>query len=431
MNWPLIAFFTVFILIFILRMPIPIGVMTAACVYCLVGGLDLKMVCMQSMSKLMGNYTVIAIPLFIFAANIMNAGKVTDKIFDFALGIVGRLRGGLGHVNVIASLIFAGMTGSAMADAAGLGKMEIAAMRDSGYDDGFSCAVTAGSAVLGPIFPPSITMVIYAMYSGASVGALFMGGMVPAILLALAEMCYIAFIAKKRNYPREPKMELKLFLRNTVKAIPALFTPVILLLGIYTGIMTATEAGAIAGVYALFIAAFVYRSLSFDALRKCIVDTIKTTGSVSIMIGAAGAMSHIVTKEGIAKAVAKSLLNVTDNAGVLMLLIIIAVLFLGCFCDNSIINQIFLPIMMPLVMSLGLDLVHFGVTMVFAMMVGMITPPFGMLLFIVSNISDTPLQKVIKEIVPFIIVMIGVLLVVAYVPDIILILPKTFLDYAV
>ena len=247
MSAPLIVFLIMFVLIFVLKMPIPMGLMCACVFYFIVSGDAVKMVAQQTLKTFYTNYTIVAVPLFIFAANVMNSGKVTDKVFGFAKGFVGRFKGGLGHVNVLASLVFSGMTGSAIADASGLGKMEIDAMRAEGYDDGFSCAVTAASATIGPIFPPSIPMVIYSMLSGASVGALFMGGMVPGVLLAIALMLYVAFVAHKRNYPCSEKVNLKGFLLYTFRAIPAILTPVILLVGIYTGVMTPTEAGAVAG----------------------------------------------------------------------------------------------------------------------------------------------------------------------------------------
>ncbi|HWP69017.1 MAG TPA: TRAP transporter large permease subunit, partial [Rectinemataceae bacterium] len=231
MSIALIAAMAVFVLIFILRMPIALGMISSAVTYFLIKGGDLGLVINQIMNTYYTNYVIIAVPLFMFTANVMNSGKVTDMIFKFASALCGRTRGALGHVNVLGSLIFSGMTGSAIADAAGLGKLEIKAMDESGFDTPFSCSITAASAVLGPIFPPSIPLVIYAMLSGTSVGALFMGGMIPAVLLAIALMIYIAFISKKRNYPRGEKIGFRDFVAFTIQAIPSLLTPVILLVG--------------------------------------------------------------------------------------------------------------------------------------------------------------------------------------------------------
>ena len=429
LSTALMIFLLIFVLIFILRMPIPMGMMTACVFYFLVTGESPKMVAQQTLKTFYTNYTIIAVPLFIFAANVMNSGKVTEKVFGFAMGFVGRFKGGLGHVNVLASLVFSGMTGSAIADASGLGKMEIDAMRAEGYDDGFSCAITAASATIGPIFPPSIPMVIYSMLSGASVGALFMGGMVPGVLLALALMVYIMVIAHKRNYPISEKVHLREFIKYTFNAIPAILTPVILLVGIYTGIMTPTEAGAVAGLYALIVAVFGYRVLKWEGFKQVLVDTVKATGTTSIMIGAATTISYIVAKEQVATTVATWITGLTDNKYIFLLIVNFAILILGMFIDTSVIQVVFIPILLPIAKAFGIDLVHFGLVVIFNMMIGLSTPPFGMLLFITSGISGTPLKDVIKEIWWPIITMLLVLIVITYIPDVVLFLPRMLMGY--
>ena len=430
LSTALIVFLLIFVLIFLLKMPIPMGMMTACVFYFMITGENPKMVAQQTLKTFYTNYTIIAVPLFIFAANIMNSGKVTDKVFGFAMGFVGRFKGGLGHVNVLASLIFSGMTGSAIADASGLGKMEIDAMRNEGYDDGFSCAITAASATIGPIFPPSIPMVIYSMLSGASVGALFMGGMVPGVLLAIALMIYVAFVAHKRDYPVSKKVKLAEFLKYSLTAIPAILTPVILLVGIYTGIMTPTEAGAVAGLYALIVAVLGYRVLKWDGFKQVLIDTVKGTGTTSIMIGAATCISYIVAKEHVAEAVATFITGFTDNKIVFLLIVNISILILGMFIDTSVIQVVFVPILLPIATAFGIDLVHFGLVVIFNMMIGLSTPPFGMLLFITSGVSGTPLKAVIKEIMAPLLTMIIVLLVITYVPDVVLFLPRMLMHYA-
>ena len=429
LSTALLIFLLIFVLIFILRMPIPMGMMTACVFYFLVSGESPKMVAQQKLKTFYTNYTIIAVPLFIFAANVMNSGKVTEKVFGFAMGFVGRFKGGLGHVNVLASLVFSGMTGSAIADASGLGKMEIDAMRAEGYDDGFSCAVTAASATIGPIFPPSIPMVIYSMLSGASVGALFMGGMVPGILLAIALMIYIMIVAHKRNYPISEKVNIKAFLKYTINAIPAILTPVILLVGIYTGVMTPTEAGAVAGLYALIVAVFGYRVLKWDGFKQVLIDTVKATGTTSIMIGAATTISYIVAKEQVATTVATWITGLTDNKYIFLLIVNISILILGMFIDTSVIQVVFIPILLPIAKAFGIDLVHFGLVVIFNMMIGLSTPPFGMLLFITSGISGTPLKDVIKEIWAPLVTMLLVLAVITYIPDVVLFLPKMLMGY--
>lgn len=424
MNWPLIVFVVGFISIFALRLPIALGLIMNSIIYMILAGLDIGLVAESLLSNLYSKYIIIAVPLFIFTANVMNTGRVTDLIFGFANTLVGRWRGGMGHVNVVASFIFSGMTGSAVADASGLGLMEIETMKKYGYDPGFSCAVTAASATIGPIFPPSIPMVFYSLLSGASVGALFLGGMVPGVLLGGALMAYIAFIARRRGYPRGTQYGITDFLRYTVRALPALFTPVILLGGIYTGVVTPTEAGALAGFYGLVISVLVYRALGWQQLWQVIKDTVRATGTVSIIVGAAFTSAYVVGVENIGDYFANALLQVSSNKYVLLLLINIMFLALGMVIDTSTIIVVFIPIVLPLVESLGIDLVHFGVIVVLNMMIGLSTPPFGVLLFIVSGISGTSLGKVMKDILPMVAVMIGLLFLLTYVPDIILFLPR-------
>ncbi len=424
MNWPLLVFLAGFVLMFVLRMPIALGMIMTSVFYMLAAGVDIGLAAGQVLTNLYSKYIIIAVPLFVFTANVMNTGKVTEMVFKFANGLVGRFRGGMGHVNVVASLIFSGMTGSAVADASGLGMMEIEGMRRYGYDDGFSCAITAASATIGPVFPPSIPMVFYALLSGASIGDLFLGGMVPGVLLALALMGYVAVIATVRRYPYGVRETLRQFARDTVVAFPALLTPVILLGGIYTGVVTPTEAGALAAFWAILISVFVYRAMGPKVLWKVIVETMKTTGTLSLIVGAAFTFSFIVARENIPAMIATVMLSITQNRYLMLLIVNVFFLVLGMFIDTSTITVVFIPMVLPLINQLGIDLVHFGVVVVLNMMIGLSTPPMGMLLFIVSGISDTPLGKVIKETLPMVIVMIGVLLLITYVPDVVLFIPR-------
>ncbi len=428
MNIPLIVFLACFALTFVIRIPIALGMIMSSIFYCLLApgpATGMQMAARQFLSSLNVKFILIAVPLFVFAAKVMNTGAVTEKIFRFANNLVGRWRGGMGHVNVVASIIFSGMTGSAVADASGLGIMEIEAMRKHGYDDSFSCAITAASATIGPIFPPSIPMIFYAMLSGASIGKLFIGGMIPGILIGLALMAYIAFIAQKRNYPRGERYTFKQFVKNTIIAFPALMTPVILLGGIYTGVVTPTEAGALAGIYALLISVLIYRSLGIKQLLDVIIDTAKTTGVLTVIVGAAFSFSYIVALEHIPGLFSNLLLSITSNKYVLLLVINILFIILGMFIDTMAITLVFIPMVLPLVKMLGIDLVHFGVVIVLNMMIGLSTPPFGMLLFIVSGISGAPLKSIIKEIFPMLLVLIGVLFLITYIPGIVLFLPGT------
>ena len=428
MNIPLLVFILCFILTFILRIPIALGmIMSSIYYFALAPGpaTGIQMAATQFLTQLNVKFILIAVPLFVFTAKVMNTGEVTEMVFKFANTLVGKWKGGMGHVNVVASLIFSGMTGSAIADASGLGIMEIEAMRKQNYDDGFSCAITAASATIGPIFPPSIPMIFYAMFSGASIGNLFLGGMAPGILIALALMVYVAYIAKKRNYPQGEVYPFKEFIKITIKAFPALMTPVILLGGIYGGFVTPTEAGALAAFYAIMVSLFVYRKMGLKQLINVIIDTVKTTGTLSIIVGAAFAFSYIVAIEHIPDMLSDIFLGFTNNKYILLLIINIVFLILGMFIDTSCLQVVFVPMVLPLVNAAGIDLVHFGVVIVLNMMIGLSTPPFGMLLFIVSGISDTPLQTIIKEIFPMLLVLIVVLFMITYIPDIVLFIPRS------
>jgi tripartite ATP-independent transporter DctM subunit len=424
MSWYLAIPFVVLILAFIIRMPIGLGMMVGAIAYFLAKGISFGPMVNAICFGLTNSYILIAIPLFVFTANIMNSGQVTDKIYDFASSLIGRRRGATAYVNVVGSLIFAGMTGSALADASGLGVMEINQMKKEGYDAPFSTATTAASAVIGPIFPPSIPFVIYAMISGASVGKLFLGGMIPALLLAFVMMVYIYFISKKRNYPYGLVVTFRQFANTTFKAIPALLTPVILLGGIYTGIMTPTEAAAVAAAWALIVAFLVYRSLNIRALGKILVDTLRTTGLIFLVIAAAYALSYIITVEQASQYVVGALSGIVHNRWVFLLMVNVLFLILGCLVDVNVSQLVFLPIIMPLVNFYGVDIVHFGVLICLNMMIGLLTPPFGMLLFVTAGIGKVSLKDLIRETAPYIAVEIIALFIITYIPQTVMLLTR-------
>jgi tripartite ATP-independent transporter DctM subunit len=316
------------------------------------------------------------------------------------------------------------MTGSAIADASGPGNMEMKAMKDEGYEDGFTCAVTAASATLGPIIPPSIPMIFYSMLSGASVGALFMGGVVPGLILGFIMMPYTAYVSIKRNYPRGHAYPLREFVFVTLNAVPALLTIVILLGSIYSGIVTPTEAGALAGTWALLISVFFYRAFGWKDLWEVLKNTVRTTGNLSFLVGAAYAFSYIVAIEHIPGLVAHWMLGLTANKYVMLLIINLVFLVLGMFLDTMAITLVFIPIVLPVINAMGIDLVHFGVVIVLNMMIGLSTPPYGMLLFVVSGLTGTKLKDVIKEMIPFLVLFIIVLFLITYIPDLVLWIPR-------
>jgi tripartite ATP-independent transporter DctM subunit len=424
MSWYLLIPFAFLLFAFVIRMPIGFGMLVGSIAYFLAKGLGLSAMVNTVCYGLTNSYILIAIPLFIFTANVMNSSQVTDKIFDFARAVIGKKPGATGFVTILASLIFAGMTGSALADAAGLGVLTIKQMKKEGYDLPFAGAVTAAAAVIGPIFPPSIPFVIYAMISGASVGKLFLGGMVPAFILCIVLGIYVYYISRKRNYPVGTKVSFRAFLGSTIAAIPALLTPVILLGGIYTGVMTPTEAAAIAGAYTIVIAFFVYRTFSLQALGKILVNTVRTTGTIFLVIAAAYAFSYIITLEQTSTFIVDALKGVVHSPWMFLLMVNVLFLILGCLVDVNVSLLVVLPIIMPLVKFYNIDLVHFGVMISLNMMIGLLTPPFGMLLFVVSNLAQLSLKDLIRETMPLVVAEIVALVIITYVPQTVLFMTR-------
>jgi tripartite ATP-independent transporter DctM subunit len=426
MNIVLILFL-ILAVCFIIRMPVSMAMLSASISYFILSGRSLEQVFTVMSGNMYSNYTMLAAPLFIFMANVMNEGEITDKLFKFCNGLFGRLRGGTAQVNVAASLIFSGMTGSAIADASGIGLMEIEQMKKEGYDPSFSCALTAASATVGPIFPPSIPMVIYAMLSAASIGKLFMGGMVPGVILSLMLMLYVAFISAKRKYPRGELMLIGQFIRVSISATPALFTVVLLLGGIYLGVVTPTEAGALASSYAILISIIIYRNLGPEKFWKIIKKSAVNTATLALLAGTSMLFSYIIALEQVPRAIAAVVMGITENKLIFLMVVNVVFLLLGCVLDVSTIQLVFVPMVLPLVNAFGIDLVHFGVIICFNMMIGLSTPPFGMLLFIVAGLGKTRISGVIREIIPMILVMIVVLLLITYIPEIVMFLPNKFM----
>ena len=424
MSIGVIVFFVMLVAILVFRLPVGIGMLSMGITYMLVTGNNVKIIATGVLNLYYTNYILIAVPLFIFSANVMNAGKITEKIFDFCDGLVGRFRGGLAYVNVLASLIFAGMSGSASADASGLGKMEIEEMRRKGYPDGMSCAVTAASATLSPIFPPSIIMLLYSSLTGAPVGKMFAGGMVPAVGMAIVMCAYIALVAKRKGLPYGKQYAVRAFLKLAFEAIPALLTPVILLYCIYSGVVTPTEAGAIAGLYALIVSFIVYRVLSLEALVKILKDTIISVGTVAITIGCASAIQFIAGYEKIPALFADLVVKFAPNKYVFLLLVNLVFIFLGMFLETNTITLVFIPIILPLLATFNIDLVHFGVLFCVNMMIGMISPPYGQLLFVTSAISGVSIGDILKDLIPMLLLLIAFLFIITYIPGIVTFIPS-------
>jgi tripartite ATP-independent transporter DctM subunit len=415
--------FGLFFLWSFLGMPIGHAMLAAAFVYLIWTGQDLAIVASQSLSGLFSSFVLMSVPLFILAADIMNASKITDRLFEFANLLVGRFRGGLAHVNVVASVIFSGMSGSALADAAGPGKLEVDMMIKAGYAPGFAAALSATSAIIGPIIPPSIPMVIYGVVSNTSIGYLFMGGVIPGVMLGLAQMGVVAAIAKRRNFPIEPKPTRPETIRTLRTALPALLLPIIMLGGIYSGAVTPTEAAAVAACYALLLALFWYRSLGVTGLVNVLIDSSKSTAIVAITIAGALVMNWIVAAEQIPGALGAWMIALDMSPWMFLLVVNILFLILGAFLDTMLMLLIVIPILMPTVISLGIDPVHFGVVSVVNMMIGLVTPPMGELVFLISGVSGVPVASIGKELWPFLAVLITLLFVLVYVPELTLWLP--------
>lgn len=425
MNTGAIILFAAMALFFIVRMPISYSMLSACILYYIVEAPNaLGNVFTVITGNTYAGFTMLAAPLFVFMANVMGEGEIADRIYGFAHGLLGKMRGGSAQVNCLVSLIFSGMTGSAIADASGTGTMEIRMMIEEGYDPEFSCALSAATATVGPIFPPSIPMIIYAMLSGASVGKLFAGGMVPGVGLTIVFMIYSYIISQKRKYPMGQYQTFKQFIKNTIIALPALFTVVLLLGGIYSGVCTPTEAGALASAYAILIGFLVYRSLSWKTLWRVLKQTARDTATLALLTGTAYLFSFIVSREKIPAIVSEFVLNFTHNKYIFMFMINIVFLLLGCVLDVSCIQLVFVPMVLPMVKAFGIDLVHFGVCICFNMMIGLSTPPFGMLLFIVTKAGNTKIGGVIREILPMVILMIICLFLMVYIPDIVMFIPN-------
>ncbi|MDC0008590.1 TRAP transporter large permease [Amylibacter sp.] len=407
--------------------PIGYSIMLASVVYLGFSGLDIALAGEKILQGFYLSTILIAVPLFIVAANIMNAGTITDRLLNFCVAAVGRFKGGLGHVNVVASLIFSGMSGSAVADAAGIGKIIIEMMtKDNRYSRGYAAAITAASATIGPIIPPSIPMVLYALVSKASIGSLFLAGILPGLIMGFVLMLMNYYMTGKRGFAMEDPIPLRELPRKTANAFPALLMPVILLYGIYGGVTTPTEAAAIAAFYALLLAGLFYRALSFRSLFNVFVESARSSASVGIVIGGAFILNFIVISEQIPQSIAVLLEGTDVNPIIFLITVNVLILALGCILDATTIILVIVPLFIPTCEALGIDLVHFGVLVVVNSMIGLITPPYGILLFVINAVTDIPLREIISEIWAFLIVLIAALLVMLLTPDLVLWLPRVF-----
>ncbi len=407
----------------VMGMPVAIALGASSLIYVLVSGQVPDVVVVHRMVNGIDSFPLLAIPFFILAGNLMNTAGITARIFEFAKTAVGWMHGGLGHVNIGASVIFAGMSGAAVADAGGLGTIEIKAMRDAGYDDSFAVGITAASSTIGPIIPPSLPMVIYGVMASASVGQLFAAGFIPGLLMALTLMLMVGWFARRRGYPRDAEFTLARLWRGFVRAILPLMTPGIIVGGILSGAFTPTEAAIAAVFYALILGLFVYRTLDWTRLVRVSMDTIETTAIILLIVAAASIFAWILTSNRVTEEFARLLLGVTDSKAMILLIITVLVLVVGCFLETIAAITILVPVLLPVVTSVGVDPVHFGVVMVLNLMIGLLTPPVGMVLYVLARVAKMPFERCVVATAPFLIPLIAVLLLITFVPAVTMWLP--------
>lgn len=407
--------------------PIAYAILISSLLYLFAAGQDIGLTGKLLMDGLYSSFVLLAVPLFIVAANIMNAGTISDRLLQFCVALVGRFRGGLGHVNIVASLIFSGMSGSAVADAAGIGKIIIEMMTKSGhYTRGYAAAITAASATIGPIIPPSIPMVLYALVSNTSIGYLFLGGIVPGLLMGAVLMGLNTWLSHRRKFALESAVPLTELPRLTVNAFPALLMPAILLYGIYGGVTTPTEAAAVAAFYALLLAGLFYRALSLGTLYEILVESARSSAAVGIVIGGALILNYIVASENIPSLMAAQLVGLDIHPLAFLVMVNLLILLLGCVLDATTIILVIIPLFIPTCRELGIDLVHFGVVAVVNCMIGLITPPYGILLFVINAVTRIPLNEIIREIWLFLAVLLAALTALILFPELVLWLPRAF-----
>ena len=409
----------------LLGLPIGLSMICGSVLYLWITGMDMGTAAEQFLNGMYSNYIILAVPLFILAAEIMNSGSMTERLLRFCNVLVGHMRGGLAQINVVQSLIFAGMSGSAIADAAGSGRMMQNMMtREGRYTPSYAAALTAVTAVIGPILPPSIPMVVYALVSDVSIGYLFLAGVVPGLLMTGMQMLQVAWDARRHNFPVEPRVSLREVPRVTWRALPTLLMPVILLGCIYTGVTTPTEAAALAAAYAVLVSVILYRSLSWREGYNAVLISAKTSASIGMMIGGALVFNYVVTIENIPETLRAVLTGWELSPIQFLLLVNVLLLLLGCVLKGTAILLIIVPVFIPAAQALGIDLVHFGVVVVVNIMLGLVTPPYGLLLFIMTNISGSPMKDIIRDCLPFLGWMLLCLAIITFFPDLVLWLPR-------
>jgi tripartite ATP-independent transporter DctM subunit len=421
----MIFIFSAMFLLFFVGMPIGFGILSSTVLYLIASGQSRELISFAArVNSASDAYVLLAVPFFMLAAELMNEAKITDRIFGFAKALVGHIPGGLGHVNVAASMIFAGMSGSGLADTSGLGKVEIKAMKDDGYDPAFSAAVTASSAIIGPIIPPSICMVVGAVVTNTSVGRMLVGGVIPGVMMGSGLMLVVYFLSLKRGYPRLERETLKGVFQKFLATGPALLTPVILVGGIISGIFTPTEAAAIACLYAMILSMAFYRAFGFRRLFRIFINVGTSTGALLFVMSAAAALGTLATRAQVPQHMMMMITNITTNPTLTMFIIVGVLIMLGMIMEDLSLLVIMGPLLMPLVLKLGIDPVHFGVVMVLTLQLAMITPPVGMGFYITCYLADVDAVTYTKEIVWFVMILVVVVSLMCLIPALVTFLPN-------
>jgi tripartite ATP-independent transporter DctM subunit len=418
-------FLVVLVVLFLISIPVAFALGITSTLLMAISSTGIRFgIIIHQMIGGVNTFTLLAVPLFLLAGKLMNASGTTDRLFAFAKVLVGWLPGGLGHVNVIASVIFAGMSGTAVSDASGLGLIEIKAMNDAGFDNDFACSVTAASSTLGPIIPPSLPLVVYGTMSGASVGALFIAGVLPGVLMAIIMMAVVTVFAIIRKYPREKFPTPKECVVGFARAFMPLLAPVIILLGIYTGLFTPTEAAAIVVFYSLLLGMVVYRTLNLKGLWDILVETAYDAASIGLIVAAATLFGNVIIKALIPQQILQAVTASVSTPWILLLVINIFLLVVGMFLETTSAITILVPLLLPLIESAGVDPVHFGIIMVLNLMIGVLTPPFGIVLFVTSYIGKISVAALTKALLPWMLALFAALMIITYVPEISLFVPK-------
>jgi C4-dicarboxylate transporter DctM subunit len=424
MSLALLAMVAVIVIGLLLGMPVGLAMWMSGAAYLAIKGQDMGLVVEQVGQGLFNSYVLLAVPLFVFAANLMNAGTVSERIFDFCRLLVGRLRGGLAQVDILVSVVFSGMSGSALADAAGPGLVTIRQMlKKPEYSPGFAGAVVVASATLGPMIPPSIPMVIYGLVSGASVGALFLGGVLPGVFMTLLMMLTVHIIATRRGMPRDEPVPRGEWWGIVWRGAAPLSLPVVLLGGIYSGVFTPTEAAAVAALHALVLSAWVFKALSLRAFWAVVIESAKASAVITIILAGSFMLQYAFTAEGVPQALALWVQQQDLQPVAFLFMVNGLLLVLGCFLDVSVLLLVFVPMLLPAVDLLGIDKVHFGVLVVLNMMIGLIHPPFGMLLFVTKALTGIPIMAMVREGWLFLVMLLALLVAMTLFPPIVLWLP--------